>query len=201
MQQLCFGFFAPEREVKFLVTVEADDIGEEADLCVGPVTVGSIDLAVDVAGVDEENFVGARRALFAFVQEPECAWQRDGVENIRADGDHHVNGVRFDELFSQLLLGGASVGGGVSHDEAGTAFFVERRIEKLNPEIIPVVRAWQAEGIAAVLADGVFEPILVHRVDIERRIGEDEVEVTGAIVFVVVVRVGLADVALKTVDG
>ena len=138
---------------------------------------------------------------FAFVQEPERARKRDGVENIRADGDHHVYGVGFDELFAQLLLGGAGVGGGVGHDEAGAAFFVKRGVEKLNPEIVSVVGARQAEGIAAVLAYGVFEPVFVDGVDVERRIGEDEVEVAGAVVLVFVVRVGLADVAFESVDG
>jgi hypothetical protein len=99
------------------------------------------------------------------------------------------------------LLGGAGVGGGIGHDETGAAFFVERRVEELDPEIIAVVRARQAEGIAAVLADRVFEAIFIDGVNVKRRIGEDEVEVAGAVMLVFVIRVRLADVAFESVDG
>ena len=62
----------------------------------------------------------------------------------------------------------------------------------------------QAEGEAAAGADHVLEPLLVHRVDVERRIGEDEVELAGGVVRVVVVAVdvaAVADVALQPVHG
>ena len=95
------------------------------------------------------------------IQEPESARQRDGVKHIRADGDHDVHSVSFDELLAKLLLGRARVAGGVRHDEAGAAFFVQRGVEKLNPEIVRVVGARQAEGITAILADGIFQPFFV----------------------------------------
>ena len=103
-----------------------------------------------------------------------------------------------------LLLGGAGVGGGVGHDEAGAALGVQRRVEELNPEVVGVVGARQAEGEAAARADHVLEPLLVHRVDVERRIGEDEVELAGGVVRVVVVAVdvaAVADVAFQAVHG
>ena len=54
-----------EREVGFLLTIEAHDVGQERDLPVSPVTVGAVDLAVDVPGVDEEDFVSPGRLLLA----------------------------------------------------------------------------------------------------------------------------------------
>jgi hypothetical protein len=74
--------------------------------------------------------------------------------------------VGFDELFSQLLLGRAGVGGGVGHDETGAAFFVKCRVEELNPEIIRIVGPREAERIAA---------------DVEGWIGEDKIKAAGAL--------------------
>ena len=59
----------------------------------------------------------------------------------------------------------------------------------------------QAEGIAAVLAYGVFEPVLIDCVNVKRRIGEDEVEVVCAVVLVFVIGVCFADIAFESVDG
>ena len=56
--QLCFA--TAEGEVEFLAAVEADDIRKEADLRFRPFAVGAVDLAINVAGVDEENCVGSR---------------------------------------------------------------------------------------------------------------------------------------------
>ena len=58
-------------------------------------------------------------------------------------------------------------------------FGVQRGVEELDPEVVGVVGARQAEGEAAAGADHVLEPLLVHRVDVEGRIGEDEVELAG----------------------
>ena len=79
--------------------------------------------------------------------------QRDGVEHVRADGDHHVHGAALDELLAEFLLGGAGVGGGVGHDEPGAALVVQRGVEELNPEVVGVVGARQAEREAAARAD------------------------------------------------
>ena len=104
-----------------------------------------------------------------------------------------------DELLSDFLLGGAGVGGGVGHDETGAAFFVERGIEKLNPEIVALsVRGDRRDSGGSCRR--IFEPILIDGVDVERRIREDEVEVSGAVVLVFVVGVRLADIAFEAVD-
>ena len=87
--------------------------------------MGAVDLMVDVAGVDEEDVVGALAVAFAFVEEPERAREGDGVEEVGADRDHYVDDARFDQVAANLLLGGAGVAGRVRHDETGAAIFVE----------------------------------------------------------------------------
>ena len=129
---------------------------------------------------------------------------------MTVSGDHHVHGAAFDELAAEFLFGGAGVRGGVGHDKpsppagsSGLPIF-QRRIEELNPEVIGVVGARQAEGEAASRSDHVFQPLLVHGVDVERRVGEDEVEAAGGVVRVVVVAVDVAavfDFAFEAVDG
>ena len=70
-------------------------------------------------------------------------------------------------------------------------------VENLNPKVVGVVGAGQAEGEARV----VLEPVLVHPVHVEGRIGHDEVELAGGAVQVFVVGVALADVAGQTMHG
>jgi hypothetical protein len=50
-----------------LGAVEADDVGEEFELGVGEVAVGAVELAEDVASVDEEDVVGAGGVGDAFL--------------------------------------------------------------------------------------------------------------------------------------
>ena len=126
----------------FLAPVEPDDVGQELDLRRGEVAVGAVDLAEDVAGVEEEHLVGAGGLALAPVEEPEGAGQGDGVEEVGADGDHHIHGAGFDELLADLQLRAAGVGGGVGHDEAGAAGVVQGAVEELNPEVVGVVGAW-----------------------------------------------------------
>ena len=201
---LRFSLVAAEGVVEGLASVEADEVGEEADLRFRPFAVGAVYLAVDVAGIDEEDGVGSGGRGLALVEEPERARQRHGVEHVRANGDHHIHGAAFDEFLPDFLFGGAGVGGGVGHDESGPPVGVQRGVEELNPEIVGVVGARQAKGVAAACADGVLQPFLVHGVDVERRIGEDEVETSGGVVRVVVVAVdvaAVADFAFEAVDG
>jgi hypothetical protein len=107
--------------VERLAAIEADEVGDEADLRRCPVAVGAIHLPVDVAGVDEQHGVGAFCFRLALVEEPQRARQRDGVEHVGADGDHDIHRPRFDQLLPQFLLGGAGIGRRVGHDEAGAA--------------------------------------------------------------------------------
>ena len=175
--ELRFGFVAAEGEVEVFAAIEADEVGEETDLCGRPFAVGAVHLPVDVAGINEQHGVGAGRFAFALIQKPKSAGQRDGVKHVRADGDHHVHGAAFDELAADFLFGRAGVRSGVCHDESGAAFFIQRGIKKLNPEVIGVVGARQAKRKPAICANLIFQPLFIHGVDVERRIGEDEIKV------------------------
>ena len=55
--------------------------------------------AVDVACIDEEHIVAALALTFALVEEPECAGQRDGIEEVGANRDHHVYSMSLDQLW------------------------------------------------------------------------------------------------------
>jgi hypothetical protein len=58
--------FAAVDGLDVLAPVEADDVGEQLDLLGQEVAVGAVDLAVEVAGVDEQHrvlAVGAGLAL------------------------------------------------------------------------------------------------------------------------------------------
>ena len=61
------------------------------------------------------------RSVFALplVEEPERAGERDRVEEVRADGDHHIDGMGLEQLLANLHLRLPGIGGGVRHDEPG----------------------------------------------------------------------------------
>src|SRR5262245_47269069 len=69
------GGFAP---------IEPYDVRQEFDLLGREIAVRPVDLAVDVAGVDEQHLVPALLGL-ATIQEPERAGQSHGIEEVRAD--------------------------------------------------------------------------------------------------------------------
>ena len=126
----------------------------------------------------------SKHRSLALIEEPQRARQRNGVEHVRPDGDHHVHGLGFDQLLPQFLLGGTRVGGGIGHDETGATLRPQRRIEELNPQIVSVIGAWQTEGKAATHTHRILQPFLVHGVDVERRIGQDEIGELGGFYFV-----------------
>ena len=135
-------------------------------------------------------------SLLALVEEPEGHGERDGVEEVRPDRHHHVDLAVLDQLAADGQLGVAGVGGGVGHDEASPAGVVERRREDLDPQVVAVVDRRDPVGVALV----VFDPVLVDGVDVERRIGDHEVEPTHRIVRVLVVGVRRDDLPSETVD-
>ena len=94
-------------------------------------------------------------------------------------------------------LGVAGVAGRVGHDESGSAAVVERRVELLDPQVVGVVGLGEAEREPLVAG----ELVLVDLVDVERRVGHDEVERADGVVGVLVVAVGQADVAREAVEG
>ena len=93
------------------------------------------------------------RGVFFFspVEEPERHRQGDRVEHVRPDGDHDVHRAVFNELPAEFLLRGAGIGGRIGHDEASSTTVVQRRVEELNPQVVRVVGARQAEWEARPL--------------------------------------------------
>src|SRR5260370_1014071 len=51
-----------------------------------------VNLAEDLAGVDEQNLIVARRAALASIEEPQSHWQRDRVKKVGADCHYDVDG-------------------------------------------------------------------------------------------------------------
>ncbi len=119
------------------------------------------------------------------------------IEEVGSDGDHDVDGAGFDELATDLLLGVAGVASGVGHDEPGPAAVGEGSVELLDPEVVAVVGAGHAEGEAGLAG----EFVLFDAVDIEGRVGHDEIELADRFVNVVVVGVAFPDIAGEPVDG
>ncbi|MDN5751982.1 MAG: hypothetical protein L0H15_01710 [Nitrosospira sp.] len=89
-------------------------MGDKADLGICLVTTHTVDLAVEVAGVNEENGVGARHAPFAF--------RSTAIITSTAS---------LDELLANFLYAAARIRGEVGHDETGAALVVEAGIEQL----------------------------------------------------------------------
>ncbi len=184
-------------EFEILATIEADEIGYELDLRFGEIAVGAVELAEDMAGIDEEDFPGAVAGLFPLVEEPKGAGQGDGEEEIRADGDHDIDIAGADDFFPDVLLGGAGIGGGVGHDESGASRPVQRGVEMLDPEVVAIVGARDAEGIARISG----EALLVDLADIEGRVRHHEIEAADGVLQVLVVGIALPDLAAQAVDG
>jgi hypothetical protein len=42
---------------------------------------------------------------FPLVEKPECAWKRDGIKQVRANGHHDINGAAFNDLLADVLFG------------------------------------------------------------------------------------------------
>jgi hypothetical protein len=99
---LCF--IVANRIVELLPAIELDEIGHKAYLAGCPVAVGAIDLAIDMAAVDEEHGVGTGGFGFSAIKKSEHTGERDGIEHVGPHGNHHIHGLIFDQLLPQLLL-------------------------------------------------------------------------------------------------
>ena len=104
---------------------------------------------------------------------------------------------RFDNLAADVKFRGAGIGGGVRHDETCAPGFGERTVEELYPKIVGIVYAWHAEWESRI----VFDAFSVHAIDVERWICHDEIKSAEAVVRILVVTVGLLDIAFKRMDG
>ena len=78
---------------------------------------------------------------------------------------------------------------------------IECRVEELNPEVVGVVHSREAEREAAARAGFGGQAFFVYGVDVEWGIGQDEVELTGALVQIFLVGDGFPDVAFQSMDG
>ena len=87
-----------------VAAIEPHDVGEELDLLRQEVAVGPVDLAEGVPRVEEQHGVLTRRTGLGLVEEPQRHGQGDGVEEVGADRDHHVDRSGLDELLADLLL-------------------------------------------------------------------------------------------------
>ena len=90
-----------------------------------------------------------------------------------------------------------SVTCGVGHDKSGAAFRRECRVELLDPDEVAIVSLGQTEGETLVPC----KLILLDFVDVERRIGHDEVKCPDSFVRILVITIGLTDVTGQTVQG
>jgi len=104
-------------------------------------------------------------------------------------------------LAAKLLFGRPRIGSGIRHDEPGSSLIIKRRIEKLYPKVIRVIRTWQTKWESPVFSNVTGQPLLINRVYVKRRIREEKVKLSSALVQVFVVSIRFADVALQSVDG
>ena len=157
-------------------------------------------LAVDGARVDHQHLVAVRLGLGA-IQEPQLARHGAGVEEVGADGDHHVHVAAFHQLAPDLGLGAAGAGRLRGHHEAGPAARVQVAVEVTDPHVVAVahlgllVDAGQAEGQARV-GPHLVGVDLVH---VEGRVGHHVIGPGEQFVRVLVVGDGLPDVAFEAV--
>lgn len=109
------GFAAPQ----------TGDVGDKLDLRGDVVAVGTVDLAIDMPRVDEQDLILAGGPALALVQKPKRARKRDRVEHVRADGDDYIHQPVFDHAAADFHLGAARVRSRIRHDKARTPALVK----------------------------------------------------------------------------
>ena len=156
---------------------------------------------IDVAGVDHQYLVLQVCGL-AFVKEPQGAGQAAGVEELVANGHHHVDMAGLHQLLADVAVLVAGVRRTGGHHEAGAAALVQIGIEVLDPQAVGVadgsglaVQPGQAEGQAAVLVHLRLDLLGVHPVHVEGGIGHHVVAVADQLFDLVIEGVALAQVA------
>ena len=198
-----FEVLGDESEEAFvLAPIEPDD-GRKVLLLLGREVVDlARHLPVDVAGVDHQHLPPPLDGL-GLVEEPQLARHRTRVEETGADRHHHVQVARLDQLPAHLRFPDARRRRLRGHDEPGPARVVQVAVEVGDPEVVAVgdlaLLVHPRKGIAQAWV--VLHLLRVHFVDVERRIGHDEVALAEQLVRVLVVSDGLVDIALKAVHG
>ena len=157
---------------------------------------------MDVARVDHQHLLPPLGGL-GLVEEPQLARHRARVEETGADRHHHVQVARLDQLPAHLRFLAARRRRLRGHDEPGPAGVVQVAVEVGDPEVVAVgdlaLLVHARKGIRQ--ARVVLYFLRVHLVDVERRIGHDEVALAEQLVRVLVVGDGLVDVTFEAVHG
>jgi hypothetical protein len=83
----------------------------------------------------------------------------------------------------------------------GSSHIIECGIEKLYPKIIRIVRSRQTKWESPVFSHVSGQPLFIDCIYIKRRIRQDEVELPGALVQVLVVGIRFTDVSFQSVDS
>ena len=98
--------------------IQPDDGGEVGQLLRREIVDLAGHLAVDVARVDHQHLVAPLLRL-ASVEVPQFARDGAGVEEVGADGDHHVHVAGLDDLAPHLRLAVPGAGRLRRHDKPG----------------------------------------------------------------------------------
>ena len=187
-------------ELLGLAPVQPDDGVEVGVLLVGEDMRARRDHVVDVARVDHQHLIMQVLRL-ALVKKPQRAGQAAGVEELVANGHHHVDVAGLGQLFADVTVFVAGIRGTGRHDETSAAGVVQVGVEVLNPQTVgvadgacPGIGARQTEGQTPAVAGLAFHLLGIHAIDIERRVGHDEVALANEVVHLVVEGVALTDV-------
>lgn len=159
-------------------------------------------LAVDVAGVDHQDLALVLLRLVA-VEEPQFAGHGAGVEEIRADGDHRLDGFAIDQFLTHLRFIPTRAGCLRRHDESSPTLCVQVTVKITDPQIIAVgnlaclVHARQTKRKARVILD----LVRVHFVHVEGRVRHHKVGFAEEFVRVFVITDGFLNVAFQPMHG
>ena len=123
--------------------------------------------------------------------------QGDRIEHVRSNSYDHVDAAILNEFPADLEFTTSSIRRGVGHDESSPAGVVECGVEDLDPEVVAVVGFRKSEWETRI----VLELDLIDLVDIERRVGHDEVELADRVVRIFVVSVAFPDITAESVDS
>ena len=188
------------QELVLLATVEPDDGGEVGQLFVGEHMRAGRHHVVHIAGVEHQHFV-AQRGGFALVEKPQRARQAAGVEELVANGQHHIHVAGVGQLLADVAVFVAGIGGAGGHDETGAATAVEVGIEILDPQAVGVgdgaglgIGTWQAERQAAVDIHLRGHFLGIDPIHIEGRVGHDEIALANQVLGLIVKGIALADI-------
>lgn len=153
--------------------------------------MGSIHLPERVTSINKQHLLFSLGLCLPFIKEPQRTRQRHGVKEVRANGNHHIHRMSLQQLSANLHFRLPGISSKIRHNETGSARFIQRTVEQLNPQVVGVIGSRHSEWKSWVVLD----LFLVHLVHIERRIRHHEVEHAKAAVEVFVIAVPLLDVA------